>query len=121
MRIHACMRRGVIPGLVTFTGTTYADMLRLNVAIPPAASPDAMGVLGGDLAGFPNGRRLTDDIVNIEVRAIAGATYPLVAPGYTPDAAASVVSQGVNPLPGRYLATFPYVGTPYDGFHTPAI
>jgi hypothetical protein len=121
----AILLTGIPPNIVsagfsTFTGTTYADMLRLNVAIPPAVSPSPMGLLGGDIAGFPNGRRLTDDVVNIEVRAIAGATYPLVA-SYTPDAAASIVSQGVNPLPGRYLATFPYVGTPYDGFHTPAI
>jgi hypothetical protein len=111
----------VAPTFTTFTGPTYADMLRLNVAIPPASgTPEPLGVLGGDLAGFPNGRRLTDDIVNIEVRAIAGATYGLVA-SYTPDTAIPVVSQGVTPAPDRYLSAFPYVGTPYDGFHTPAV
>jgi Domain of unknown function (DUF4331) len=112
---------GIIPGFQNFTGKTYADMLRLNVAIPPSATPNHLGLLGGDLAGFPNGRRIDDDIVNIELRAIAGATYGLVAT-YTPDGAIPAVSQGIT-VPtvasGRYLASFPYAGPPYDGFDTP--
>ena len=64
------------PGLPNFTGTKQADLLRLNVAIPPSSSPSVFGLLGGDLAGFPNGRRVFDDVVAIELRAIAGATYP---------------------------------------------
>src|SRR5262249_57035899 len=48
----------------------FADLLRLNVAIPPSSNPSALGILGGDLAGFPNGRRLADDIVAIELRAV---------------------------------------------------
>ncbi len=103
-----------------FTGPTHADMLRLNVAIPPATAPNDLGILGGDLAGFPNGRRVRDDIVAIELRAIAGATYPLVNPSYTPDAAASLLTQGVTPAATRYLPGFPYVGTPYDGYDTPS-
>ena len=63
-------------------------MLRLNVAIPPAPSPNINGILGGDLAGFPNGRRVFDNVVTIELRAVAGATYPLVDPTFTPDGAA---------------------------------
>jgi hypothetical protein len=51
-------------------------MLRLNVAIPPAPSPNILGILGGDLAGFLNGRRVFDDVVTIELRAIAGAGIP---------------------------------------------
>ena len=51
-----------------------ADMLRLNVAIPPAGTPSPLGLLGNDLAGYPNGRRVFDDVVTIELRAIAGAT-----------------------------------------------
>lgn len=47
-------------------------MLRLNVAIPPANKPNALGILGGDLAGFPHGRRVADDVVTIELRALAG-------------------------------------------------
>jgi hypothetical protein len=119
---------GVVPGThySTFTGHTYADMLRLNVAIPPAASPSLFGLLGGDLAGFPNGRRVFDDIVAIELRAIAGAALPLVDPTFSPDAAAGVLTQwltepvSASPLSARYLDRFPYVGTPYDGFDTPA-
>ncbi|HEY1487358.1 MAG TPA: DUF4331 domain-containing protein, partial [Micromonosporaceae bacterium] len=69
---------GIIPGFQNFTGAHPADLLRLNVAIPPSGSPSPYGLLGNDLAGFPNGRRVTDDIVAIELRAIAGATIPLV-------------------------------------------
>jgi hypothetical protein len=109
---------GIIPGFQNSTGKTLADMLRLNVAIPPTSSPNALGVLGNDLAGFPNGRRVGDDVVNIELRAIAGLTYPLVDPSFTPDAAASQLTQGLTPGPDRYQSTFPYLGLPHDGFST---
>jgi hypothetical protein len=111
--------KGVVPGFQNNTGTTLADMLRLNVAIPPTNSnPSPLGLIGGDAAGFPNGRRVFDDIVNIELRAIAGATIPLVDPSYTPDAAASQVTQGLTPGADRYQATFPYLGLPHDGYDT---
>jgi Domain of unknown function (DUF4331) len=111
---------GLIPGFQNFTGTTQADELRLNVAIPPAATPNRLGLLGGDLAGFPNGRRLTDDIVTVELRAVAGATYPLVDPTFTPDGAVSVVEDGTFNNPGRTLLNaFPYIGTPYAGYDVP--
>ena len=108
---------GLIPGFQNYTGPTYADMLRLNMAIPPAASPNILGILGGDLAGFPNGRRVFDNAVTIELRAVAGATYPLIDPSFTPDGAVSVVTDGVEP-PGNvsYLDTFPYLDTPVSGF-----
>jgi hypothetical protein len=109
---------GIIPGFQNSMATTQADMLRLNMAIPPTASPNNLGLLGGDLAGFPNGRRIADDVVTIEVRAVAGATYALVDPTFTPDGAVNVVTQGVAPV--EYLTTFPYLGLPYDGFSTPA-
>ena len=63
-----------IPGLNQPSGVRPSEMLRLNLAVPPAARPDRMGVLGGDIAGFPNGRRLGDDVVDIALRAMAGAT-----------------------------------------------
>jgi hypothetical protein len=50
------------------------EMLRLNVAIPPAGSPSRLGLLAGDVAGFPNGRRVFDDVVDISLRAVAGGT-----------------------------------------------
>jgi hypothetical protein len=110
---------GIIPEFQTFTGPTAADMLRVNTAIPPTASPNAFGVLGGDLGGFPNGRRLGDNVVAIELRAIAGATYPLVNKSYTPDGAASLVTDGTSFGPAQMLSTFPYVGTPYEGYNHP--
>ena len=108
---------GVIPGFQNFTGATPADELRLNVAIPPAKKPDVNGILGGDLAGFPNGRRLTDDVVTIELRAVAGATLPLVDPSFTPDGAAGLVTDGSAPGgSGAVLDEFPYVGHPVSGY-----
>jgi hypothetical protein len=113
---------GLIPGFQNHTGTTEADMLRLNTAIPPSGSPNVLGLLGGDLAGFPNGRRVFDDVVTIELRAIAGVTYPLVEPTFTPDAAASKITDGLTPASVNrpFLTEFPYLGVPYDGYHTPA-
>ncbi|HEY0754212.1 MAG TPA: DUF4331 domain-containing protein [Ktedonobacteraceae bacterium] len=112
---------GIIPGFQNYTGKTQADLLRLNMAIAPAKNPSLLGILGNDLAGFPNGRRVFDDTVTIELRAIAGATIPLVDPKYTPDGAASLVTDGVKPdLNTRYQTTFPYLGTPKSGFDVPA-
>jgi hypothetical protein len=108
---------GIVPGFQNFTGPQYADMLRLNVAIPPASNPNILGVVGGDLAGFPNGRRVFDDVVTIELRAIAGVTYPLVAPTYKPDAAAAAVTDGVTPPSNvSYLSTFPFLDHPKSGY-----
>jgi hypothetical protein len=111
---------GVVPGFQNNTGKVLADMLRLNVAVPPAASPNVLGVVGGDLAGYPNGRRIVDDVTTIAIRAVAGITYPLVEKHYKPDAAASAVTQGITPSPFRSQATFPYVATPHDGYDFPS-
>ena len=70
------------------------------MAIPPSASPNVNGILGGDLAGFPNGRRVFDDIVTVELRAVAGLTIPLVDPTFTPDGAAEP-DQRRHPDPRR--------------------
>jgi hypothetical protein len=110
---------GVVSGFQNYTGAKQADQLRLNVAVPPASKPNPLGVVGGDLAGFPNGRRVFDDVVTVELRAIAGVTYPLVDKSYTPDAAASKIEQGIGPGPNRYQSSFPYLGTPHDGYSTP--
>ena len=109
---------GIVPGFQNFTGKRYADQLRLNMAIPPANDPKPLGLIGGDAAGFPNGRRVFDDVVTVELRAIAGATYPLVNKSYTPDAAASLVTDGLGPNSTRYLSQFPYLGTPQSGYDT---
>jgi hypothetical protein len=121
----AILLTGIPDGLVdefqNSTGEIQADMLRLNTAIPPSKEENPFGIIGGDLAGFPNGRRIDDDVVSISLRAIAGATVPLVDEKFQPDAAASRVGQGLsakNRSAGR-LAHFPYLGTPFDGFDNP--
>ena len=112
---------GVIPQFQNYTGPKQADMLRLNIEISPATNPNLQGILGGDLAGFPNGRRVFDDVFTIELRAIAGATLSLVDPTFTADAAASAVTDIQNPnLTTRYLSHFPYLGTPMSGFDQPS-
>jgi len=113
---------GIVPGFqnVTAGGKTQADLLRLNMAIPPTQSPNPAGLVGGDAAGFPNGRRLQDDIVTIELRALAGVTYPLVDKSYTPDAAASKVTDGATGSGINLLSSFPYMPEPYSGYYTPS-
>ncbi len=112
---------GVIPHFQNYTGAKQADMLRLNVEIAPATHPNRLGILGGDLAGFPNGRRVFDDVFTIVLRAVAGVTLPLVDHTFTADADASVVTDIQNPdLTARYLPHFPYLGTPMSGFDAPS-
>jgi hypothetical protein len=108
---------GVVKGFQNFTGPTQADEQRLNVAIPPSKNPNIMGILGGDLAGFPNGRRVFDNVVTVELQAVAGATIPLVDKTFTADGAASLVTDGVTP-PGNvsYLDVFPYLDHPVSGY-----
>jgi hypothetical protein len=116
---------GIVAGFQNNTGEHLGDMLRLNLAIAPTASPNALGLLGNDPAGYPNGRRVGDDVVTIAVRAVAGVTYALVDKAYTPDIAATEVTQDVATPPtgapgqGRFLPYFPYLGLPDDGFDTP--
>jgi hypothetical protein len=101
-----------------YTGPVLADMLRLNLAVPPATKPSELGILGGDFAGFPNGRRVIDDVVAIELRAIAGATIPLVDPTYKPDPASAGLNDGTSNTNSPYLPAFPYLGTPAGGYQT---
>jgi hypothetical protein len=128
----AILLTGIPPGLITgfqnFTGTTQADMLRLNMAIAPATSPVNTGLLGKDVAGFPNGRRVFDDVVTIELQAIAGAVLDLVDTTYSPDGPATGISEGLTSSATdltaigteNYLSSFPYLGVPHSGFLVPA-
>lgn len=99
-------------------------MLRLNVAVPPTTAGDKgyspLGVLGGDVGGFPNGRRPRDDVVTIELQALAGATIALVDKTYTVDAVVSAVTDGAPSEPSCFQATFPYLADPHDGYNNPA-
>jgi hypothetical protein len=123
--------QGVIPGFSgNFTGSVQADMLRLNMTIPPTSMAHAsnLGVVGGDNAGFPNGRRVFDDVVTIELRAIAGLSIPYVDPAYVPDGAAAGISMGLTSGATdlsamgteNYLNAFPYLGLPYSGYSAAA-
>ena len=101
-----------IPGLNQPPGVTPSEMLRLNVAIPPSPNPNRFGVLGGDTAGFPNGRRVGDDVTDIAIRAMAGAT-PLT-PSFNNGINAQL-GDGVEGNDVPYLAVFPYLGLPQPG------
>jgi len=112
---------GIVAGFQNYNGgKVQAEMLRLNVAVPPAAKPNVLGFLGNDLAGYPNGRRVIDDVTTISLRAVAGATYPLVEKSYEPDAAVGAIEQGITPLPFRTQPTFPYIGEPHSGYNYPS-
>jgi hypothetical protein len=120
---------GVVGGFQNFTGPKPADMLRLNMAVPPTTvNPNPLGLVAGDAAGFPNGRRVFDDVATVEVRAIAGLVLPLVDPTHFPsaDGAAALVSDftsaQVAAIVGsaRYQSSFPYLGNPKDGFDNPS-
>jgi hypothetical protein len=86
-----------------------SEMLRLNLSVKPTANPNRLGVLGGDLQGFPNGRRLTDDVVDIELQALEGAaqTGKLVP--------ALAAGDGVTVNDRAFAKSFPYVAFPNVG------
>lgn len=86
-----------------------SEMLRLNTSIKPAADPNRLGVLAGDLQGFPNGRRLTDDVIDISLQAVEGAAQT----GKLVDALAAGDKVDRNDV--GFLDTFPYVALPSDG------
>ncbi|WP_370248224.1 DUF4331 domain-containing protein [Nocardioides sp.] len=109
---------GVVPGFQNYTGPVKSDMLRLNMAVPPNPDPNPLGVVGGDLAGFPNGRRIIDDVVTIELRAVAGVTIPLVDDTFTPDGAAAAVQDGTSNTNAELLDDFPFLGLPGGGYQT---
>jgi hypothetical protein len=102
-----------IPGLNQIgTNPTPSEMLRLNTAIPPSRRPHRLGVLGGDVAGFPNGRRVGDDVVDIALQALAGAT-PLT-PAFV-RAPNNRLGDGVDQNDKEYLAEFPFLTVPHPG------
>ena len=112
-----------VPGL-NFTGPRRADLLRLNTSIAPTAVVGAgnrLGVLAGDFAGFPNGRRLEDDIVDIDLRAFAQGYGPILhtalgLPDKTPN---DVLGDGVDINDKPFLSKFPYVASPHQGYEVP--
>ena len=107
-----------IPGLTKPATGVPSEQLRLNVAIPVTASPNKLGVLAGDNQGYPNGRRLGDDVVDISLRAVAGAAYPLFHPGFTPDATGLKLGDGVDANDYAFRGTFPYLALPSRGYES---
>ncbi len=107
---------------------TPAEELRLNTstAVTPQATQNDLGVLGGDLSGFPNGRRPIDDVVDIELRVAMGVLLsPFDASTADPDPASDASRQlhytdGAEPNPANYLPAFPYLNTPLAGSPTSA-
>ncbi len=106
-----------VPGL-NFTGTHKADLLRLNMAIPPAVKPSRLGALEGDFAGFPNGRRLADDILDIELRAVACGYGPILekALGLCNLSPNNTIGDGVDANDKPFKASFPYLATAHQGY-----
>ena len=108
------------------------ELLRLNTTTPvtAAGAQNSLGVAGGDLAGFPNGRRPGDDVVDLSLRVAMGALCVLTGPtdtlkvGCAPaDAPAGglPLTDGVRKTAANYAGTFPYLTTPIPGnFNPPA-
>jgi hypothetical protein len=97
-----------VPGLNAFPGSAgknATDTIKINLGTPPTATPNRLGVLGGDNAGYPNGRRLTDDAVDIDLQVIAGALQGNNVP----------LGDGVNQNDVQFLSQFPYVAPPKPG------
>ncbi len=114
-----------LPGALTSRDDLQpADILRLNVAIPAAAQgqEDRLGVIGGDVAGFPNGRRPGDDVVDILERVVGGG---ILVEGFGDEFPNNALNDGVNVNDVDFLTSFPYLATPHEGFthahnHAPA-
>jgi hypothetical protein len=94
----------ICPGCGPSDGGPIADLLRLNTGIPPTpvGQQKRLGFLVGDNAGFPNGRRPVDDVVDIAARAVAGILVDQVKYG-------ARIGDGVNINENGYGTTFPYV------------
>jgi len=103
------LQRGV-KGLNQVAGSNKAtDTLKLNLGTPPAENPNRFGMIGGDNAGFPNGRRLEDDVVDIYVQLYAGFLRGNRLP----------LGDGVDQDDRAFLTQFPYQSEPQSGFDNP--
>jgi len=96
-----------IPGLTQIAkNAPPTDTLKINLGTPITANPNRFGVIGGDTQGFPNGRRLGDDVVDISLRVVGGYLTGNKLP----------LGDGVDHNDVPYRTTFPYVALPHDGF-----
>jgi hypothetical protein len=91
---------------LNYTGPKLADVLRLNLSIPVTANPKRLGVLAGDNQGWPNGRRLGDDVIDIAEQAVGGFLKGRKLP----------LGDGVDADDRALLKAFPYEADPGSGF-----
>jgi hypothetical protein len=103
-----------VDGLNRPAGVKAAEMLRLNIDTPLCGTGGApacsrLGVLGADVQGFPNGRRLSDDTIDIALRVAMGVLLP------SHDAAANNLGDGVDANESSFLNHFPFVAYPHSG------
>jgi hypothetical protein len=121
---------------LNFTGSTPADLLRLNTSIKPGvqgacpggtaspAAPDRLAVLANpvpDLCGYPNGRRLGDDVIDIDLRAFAQGYGAFLNSAFgLPDKSPNdLLGDGVDANDAPFSSTFPYVASPHQGYQVP--
>ena len=107
-----------IPGVNQTNDSGLMDMLRLNMGIEPAQKARPLAAAAGDVAGFPNGRRLTDDVVDIEIRAIIDGYGSFLSdtfglPNLSPN---TIVGDGCATNDVEFGSSFPYAGTPHSGY-----
>src|SRR4051812_12864047 len=96
-----------VPGATQINGkkSAAADTLKVNLGVPPSATPNRFGYIAGDNAGFPDGRRLGDDVTDIELRVVAGFLKGNKVP----------LGDGVDQNDVPFLDSFPYVAPPHNG------
>ncbi|BEP12941.1 DUF4331 domain-containing protein [Acidothermaceae bacterium B102] len=103
--IQADLNSQILNADVKAAAFVPSEELRLNMAVPVTAKPNRLGVIGGDLQGFPNGRRLGDDVVDIALQALEGAAVTgIVKP--------LAAGDGVNHNEYAFGKTFPYINLP---------
>jgi hypothetical protein len=95
-----------VPGLNQPPNVRPAEMIRLNTSIPPSKAPNRLGVLAGDKAGYPNGRRLTDDVIDISLQVVEGKLLGAKIPA---------LGDAVNANDKAFGGAFPYVALPWSG------
>ena len=96
-----------IPGLTQIAkDAPPTDTLKINLGTAPTATPNRFGVIGGDTGGFPNGRRLADDVTDVSLRVVGGVLKGNALP----------LGDGVDVNDVPFRATFPYVAAPHSGF-----
>jgi Domain of unknown function (DUF4331) len=95
-----------VPGLNQPPNVRPAEMIRLNTSIPPSKNPQRLGVLAGDKAGYPNGRRLADDVIDISLQVVEGKLLGAKIPA---------LGDAVNANDKAFGGTFPYVALPWSG------